>query len=238
MPVPSYQIRCTRNAQIARNIYEFAFKKPEGFAFKAGQFILFDVPLIEDPANIQTRALSISSSSAESELLFVNKNKEGGRISRWIAEKLQPGMEMRIQGPFGNFVLDQQTEKDYLFIATSTGVAPFRSQIIDALARGDKRRMDLVFGVREEQDLFWKEEFDALAQTYENVFVHIALSQPTPAWTGHKGRVQTLVPLIVKDFSNKSVYVCGSPEMTKELKQTCLEQWGMEKKDLHVEGYI
>lgn len=238
MPVPSYQIHCTRNIPIARGIYEFAFEKPAALTFKAGQFVLFDVALIDHPTDIQTRALSIASSSGEPELLFVNKNKEGGRISRWITEKLQPGMEMRIQGPFGNFLLDAQTDKEYLFIATSTGIAPFRSQVMEALARGDTRRMDIVYGVREEQDLFWKEELEALAQKYDNLFVHIALSQPTSQWTGHKGRVQTLVPLIVKDFSRKSVYVCGSPEMTKELKQTCLEQWGMEKKDLHVEGYI
>lgn len=238
MPVPSFQLRCTRNKRIANGVYEFRFEKPEHFFFKAGQFVLFDVPLIDDPADIQTRALSIASSPHEQELIFVNKQKEGGRASRWIEKILKPGMEVRIQGPFGNFVLDPASEKEYLFIATSTGVAPFRSQILDTVGRKDVRRMDLVFGVRTEDDLFWKKELATIAQTYESVFVHFALSQPSDIWTGHRGRVQTLVPMIIPDFSKKSVYVCGSPAMTKELKQTCLEQWGMEKKDLHVEGYI
>lgn len=223
---------------IAKDIYEFAFEKPEGFTFKAGQFVLFDIALKGNPADIQTRAFSIASSPAEKDLLFVAKMKEGGRASIWIAEELQEGTVARIQGPFGNFKLDTETDKEYVFIATSTGVAPFRSQILEALARGDTRRMDLVYGVRAEEDLFWKEEFQKLAQQHENVFIHTPLTGPKENWDGHKGRVQTLVPLIVQDFSRKSVYVCGSPDMTKELKQICLEQWGMEKKDLHVEGYI
>lgn len=238
MPVPSFHVRCLRNDLIARGVYEFAFEKPAGFTFKAGQFVLFDVALKNDPSNIQTRAFSIASAPHEDELLFVAKMKEGGRASVWIEEMLKPGDTARIQGPFGNFVLDAQTDKDYLFIATSTGVAPFRSQMLEALKRGDARRMDLVLGVRDEDELFWMDEFRALARDNPNVFFHPALSGDKGEWTGHRGRVQTLVPLIVDDFSRKAVYVCGSPAMTKDLKQICLEQWGMEKKDLHVEGYI
>lgn len=238
MPVPSYQLVCTRNEQIARGIYEFAFEKPGTLLFKGGQFVLFDVGLIEDPSNIQTRAFSIASAPSEKELLFVAKMKEGGRASRWIEEVLKPGMTVRTQGPFGNFTLDTMTDKDYLFIATSTGIAPFRSQMLEALERGDTRKMDIIYGVRSEEDFFWVEELRELEKQHENISLHCALTQPSETWKGHKGRVQTLAPLMVKDFSKKSVYVCGSPDMTKELKQICLEQWGMEKKDLHVEGYI
>lgn len=238
MPVPSFHVRCLRNDVIANGTYEFTLEKPEGFTFRAGQFVLFDVALIDDPTNIQTRAFSIASTPSEKELLFVAKMKAGGRASRWIEEKLVAGMEVRFQGPFGNFKLDMETDKDYLFIATSTGVAPFHSQMIDALERGETRRMDLIFGVRTQADVFWKEEFEKLTQKYPNVFVHFILSGADETWKGHRGRVQTLVPQIVQDFSRKSVYVCGNPDMTKDLKKICLEQWGMEKKDLHVEGYI
>lgn len=238
MPVPSYQLRCLRNDRIARGVYEFAFEKPAELTFKGGQFVLFDVALKDDPANIQTRAFSIASSPHEQELLFVAKMKEGGRASVWIEETLKPGSIVRTQGPFGNFKLDRETDKDYLFVATSTGVAPFRSQMLEALFAGDTRRMDLIMGVRDNDEFFWMKEFEELTQKYSNVFFHPALSGTEESWTGHRGRVQTLVPLIAPDMTRKSVYVCGSPNMTKELKQICLEQWGMEKKDLHVEGYI
>lgn len=238
MSVPSHSIICTRKRVVAKDVYEFAFEKPDAYTFKPGQFVLFDVPLVEDPSDIQTRAFSIASAPSESELLFIAKMKEGGRASRWIEALLQEGSRTRIQGPFGNFLLDETTTKEYLFIAGGTGVAPFRSQAIAALERGDSRRMDVIFGVRNEEDLFWKEELESIAKKYENFYVHFALSQPSEDWKGHRGRVQTLAPLIAEQFSQKSVYVCGSPDLTKEVKELALNEWKVEKQDLHVEGYI
>src|SRR3989338_4445079 len=219
MAIPSYHLTCTKNVLIAQGVYEFRFMKPKEVTFKPGQFVLFDVGLIEHPEDIQTRAFSLASHPSEEELIFVAKMKEGGRASRWIEETLTMGSTVRMQGPFGNFVLDAATPKEFLFIATSTGVAPFRSQIMDRLQQGDTRRIDLVYGVRSEEDLFWHDELIALTQQYPNFFLHLALSNPTPAWTGHRGRVQTLVPQIVHDFALKSIHICGSPDMTKELKQ-------------------
>ncbi|OGJ56218.1 hypothetical protein A3D88_03005 [Candidatus Peribacteria bacterium RIFCSPHIGHO2_02_FULL_52_16] len=237
MPVPSFITTCKKNERIANDIYEIVFEKPEGFTFKAGQYILFDVPLMENANDIQTRAFSIASSPKEDDLLFAMKLKPGGRASRWIVEQLKPGMSARMQGPFGRFVLDPASDKELLMIGTSTGVAPYRSQLPMILPT-IKQRIDLIFGARSEDDLFWKEPLENLAKQSENFFLHIALSKPSGTWKGHTGRVQTLVPLIVKDFSNKSVYICGSPDMTTELKKTALEQWGVEKQNLHVEGYI
>ena len=238
MPTPSYAVNCIKNVRIAQDVYEFAFEKPAGFSFKPGQFVLFDVALLDKPEDVQTRAFSLGGTPDDGELLFVNKSNPGGRASRWIEEALKPGSQATMKGPFGLFTLHADTTKDYLFIGTSTGIAPFRSQILSVLRNGEKRRIDLVFGARTEADLFWVEELTELTKKYDNFYLHLALSGPSDDWKGHRGRVQTLVPLIVKDFSQKSVYVCGSPDMTKEIKQLCLEEWKVPREDLHVEGYI
>ena len=202
MVTPSYTITCTRNEQLTRDVYEIKFSKPEGFDFKPGQFILFDTPLVDDPNDIQPRAFSIASTPAEEELLFVVKVIPNGRASRWVLEVLREGSEVRFTGALGLFLLNEVTENDYLFICTGTGIAPFRSQIITALERGDTRRMDLIFGTYAEEDLFWTKEFSKLTQTYDNFFIHYALDEATEDWKGHHGRVQTLIPKIVKDFSH------------------------------------
>ena len=238
MPLPTYKLTCTKKRIIAKDTYEILFTKPQGFSFKPGQFVLLDVPLIEKPADIQTRAFSIASTPDEPDILLCVKLKPGGRASRWIAEILQEGTLVPMKGPFGNFLLDTATSKEYLFIATGAGIAPFRPQILAALHAGDTRRMDVVFGVRTEEDVFWVDEFEALSKQFPNFSLHITLSAPSPAWNGHRGRVQTLVPVVVQDFSNKCVYVCGNPDMTKDVKGMCLSQWGVSKQDLHVEGYI
>lgn len=238
MPTPRYTVVCTKNEIIAQDIYEIHFTKPAGFSFTAGQFILFDVPLVENHADIQTRAFSIASSPGESDLIFAMKMKEGGRASRWIQEVLVEGGQLEMQGPFGFFILPQTLDHDLLLICTSTGIAPFRSQLPGLLAGGFSKRIDLIYGVRSERDLFWKEFFEDLAKQYPNFFVHIALTQPSPEWTGHVGRVQTIIPQVISDWSTRKVYVCGNPAMTGDIKKLCLEQWGMQKQDFHMEGYI
>lgn len=238
MRTKTYTIRCLKNEPIARDVYECVFTKPEGFAFTPGQFVLIRVPLVDHQTDIQTRAFSIASSIDESELFFVMKLVPGGRASRWIEEVLQPDVTAEMLGPFGVFTLNPKTPKDYLMICTSTGVAPFRSQLRTILPRGEGRRIDLVYGLRSEEDLFWAEELQTLASEYENMFLHLALSDPSPSWKGHRGRVQTLVPRIVQDFSTKNVMICGSPEMAKEVKTLCISSWGVPKDDVRMEGYI
>lgn len=237
MPTPSFDITCTKSDVVAKDVYEIWTTRPDGFEFIPGQFVLFDVPLVDDPEDIQTRAYSIASSDAEQELKFIIKLLEGGRASRWIEEKLQVGDSFRMQGPFGRFLLDRESEKDWLLVCTSTGIAPFRSQLLSFLPT-ENRRIDLIFGVRCEEDLFWAEEFEQMTKDYEHFFLHLALSKPTDEWKGHKGRVQTLLPLIGKDFSNKKVYVCGNPDMTGELKKICMEDLSLSKEDFHMEGFI
>ncbi len=238
MATPTYTVTCMCKRLLAAGVYEFVFTKPDGFAFKPGQFVLFDVPHAENPEDIQTRAFSIASAPHETDLLFAVKLVEGGRASAWFERVVQEGSTAVIKGPFGNFVLDPAPGKNLLFLATSTGNAPFRSQILDALVRGDTRRMDFVFGVRSETDLFWVEELRAWERTYPNFFLHVTLTQPSPSWTGHKGRVQVIAPQVAKELASTLLYACGSPVMTKDVKQLALAEWGMDKKQVHVEGYI
>ncbi len=239
MPTQTFTLPCRQKTLIARDTYELFFEKPEDVNFKAGQSVLWQVPLVEDPADIQPRAYSIASGPNEQELRFAIRLKEGGRLSRYLVEKIDVGTLITMVGPFGLFTLKHDSPPpSYLFIATGTGLAPFRSHLLELKEKGYTGRIDVILGVREEQDIFWKEEMERWSQTMENCFCHFALSQPTPAWTGHRGRVQTLVPLIAPDLANRSIYICGSPAMTKELKTLCLEQWGVPKENLHIEGFI
>jgi ferredoxin-NADP reductase len=239
MAVPTFTITCRQNTCIAPGVYEIVFAKPEGFTFKAGQFVLFDVPLVGNPSDIQPRAYSIASTPSEPELLFVIKLTPGGRTSTWIEQALTVGTQVVMKGPFGVFTLEhKKTAKDYVFMCTGAGVAPFRSQIKAALEAGDKRKMDLIFGARSKGDLFWIDQFEALSKRFPNFTLHISLTSGEPDWHGHRGRIQVIAPQIITNPSNVSAFICGAPEMVKDVKTHCIEQWGMPKADVHAEGYI
>lgn len=238
MPLATHSITCTSKRLMARDVYELEFTKPVGFSFTAGQYVLIDVPLIENPMDLQTRAFSIASAPSENALLFAMKMKKGGRASRWIEEVVNAGTEATMKGPFGRFVLDTKSQKDILMVATSTGIVPFLSILRAMLGHPIPVRIDLVFGVFSEQDLFWQKELEDLARQLGNVYLHLALSDPSPSWKGHRGWVQSLIPKIVTDFSNRKLYICGNPAMTADVKKLALGEWGVGKEDVHMEGYI
>ena len=199
---------------------------------------MIDVPALDNPEDIQPRAYSIASTPDEEELLFVIKYKEGGRASEWVKQVLEVGTEARIQGPLGKFTINAEDHRDLVFVCTSTGNAPFYSMIRSALAQGDTRQMTLLYGVRSEEDLFWQQEFQAISDEYSNLELHIALSQPSADWSGLTGRVQTVLPELIDSYEDKLYYLCGNPAMTKELKTMLMEEHGVEKKAVHMEGYI
>lgn len=237
MPIPKYTVECISNEVIANKVHEIRMTKPDGFVFKAGQFVMFDVPLVDNPEDTQVRAYSIASTPDEEQLLFVIKLMENGRMSNWVEQKLVPGSTLEMQGPLGVFGI-KDTGKESLFVCTSTGNAPFRSMILDALQNGNSRRMDMIFGVRSEEDLFWVDEFKALAQEYENFYFHPSVTQPGPDWKGHRGRVQTLFRSVCCNLAERTLYACGNPAMTTEVKEICRGEHNMDKADVHIEGYI
>ncbi|MCA9370862.1 MAG: FAD-dependent oxidoreductase [Candidatus Peregrinibacteria bacterium] len=228
MSTPRFSVTCTRKELIAENIYEVAFAKPEGFSFTAGQFVLFDVPLLDNPEDIQPRAYSIGSAPKDDELVFAIKSVPNGRMTLFLENKMQKGTQLSLQGALGNFLLDRTTPKDYVFLCTATGIAPFRSYLRSYLAEETDRKIDLFFGLLRENELFWEDELKEFQKQYQHFNYYICINR----------FVQDEAMSAISDFSNKQIYLCGSPLMTKAVKEIAISQWHVPKADVHMEGFI
>ena len=241
MPTAYHTTTCTEHIQLTSHIWETKLRLPEGdrLEFQAGQFVLFDVPDVDKPEETEPRAYSIASPpSQDAELTFLIGHKEGGRAGRWITEMLKEGDQVSIKGPFGVFTLDPETTKEYVFVATGTGIVPFRSHIEWALREAkDTRPMELFFGVRCEKELFWGEDLKALEEEFPNFKLHICFSDESDSQIGHPGRVTTVLPEIITDYDSIQVYICGRPEMVKDMKDVLYAK-GMSENDVRTEGYI
>ena len=108
--------------------------------------------------------------------------------------------------------------------------------IADLLENNDPRKIDLVFGVRHQDDFFSYQIFSAWQEKYENFNFHPTLSKPGESWDGLKGRVTKVVPEIFKDMKNKEAYICGVPQMVTDMQNVLLEL-GCEKGQIHIEKY-
>jgi ferredoxin-NADP reductase len=239
MPItPQYEVTCVDKRVVAKDTIELVTTKPDGFTFTPGQFVLFHVPLVGVPEDMQPRAYSIASSPNDTDLLFLIKIVEQGRAGRWLTTEVDIGTNFVFKGPFGNFTTDLTEDKKYIFIATGAGMAPYRA-MWRSVEPENLPNLHVIFGVRDETYLFWMEELAELAKRAPGLRVDVVLSQGSSAWTGRKGHVQDIVrKRLQSGASDTALFACGNPAMTKDVKTMAVETFGMDKKCVHIEGYV
>lgn len=212
----------------------------EVFDYKPGQFITMDLPT-GDKRLDRWRSYSIASPFTKNNCIDLCIVKlDGGRASSYLFDDVEIGETIKFKGPEGNFVLPDVIDRDIVLICTGTGVAPFRSMIIDALTndRTNGHSIHLIFGTRYLKDVLYKEEFDTLQNQYPNQFKYsIALSREED-WSGVRGYVhQIYQEAYAKVRPDVLFYLCGWSQMVDEAKNTLVDYIGYPSSQVKVELY-
>ena len=193
----------------------------EGITFKAGQYVQFEVPRYKLTSGPEYRAYSISSDAEEHHSLELVITKVAqGAVTTYVHDYLKEGEELRLTGPYGNFYL-KNSDRDILFIATGSGMAPIKSMLHQAEHLKIRENIQFFFGARTRKDLYYQEELEAWLKTIPNFSYVPTLSQPAAEdqWKGEKGRVTHLIEKYVPEGVSIDVYICGSPAMV----DSCVE---------------
>ncbi len=164
-----------------------------------------------------------------------------GQVSSYIFN-LQPGDDVTIAGPFGEFYMDE-SKSEILLIGGGAGMAPLRSHIFD-LFKGKQtdRKVSFWYGGRSLQELFYSEEFDELDKLHDNFSFQLALSDPQPEdnWTGATGFIhQVLYDQYLKEHAapeDINYYLCGPPMMNQAIF-TMLDDLGVEEDNIHYDDF-
>ncbi|MGA7561513.1 MAG: FAD-dependent oxidoreductase [Terriglobales bacterium] len=206
------------------------------FSFVPGQWL--SVKATTPEGEEITRAYSIASPPSENgHVAFCLNRVQDGFMSNHLCT-LEAGAEVTFQGPFGNFILHPPA-RDTVFIATGTGIAPFRSMLHWLLADSDRhqgRQFWLLFGARREQDIYYREEFENLAATNGNFHFLPTLSRAAAKWTGLRGYVQEHLPEIVGNRTDMHAYICGLAKMVKANREL-LKSLGWDRTSIRYERY-
>lgn len=164
-----------------------------------------------------------------------------GKGSSYIFSR-KPGDKVTIMGPFGEFKASN-TDAEMVFIGGGAGMAPLRSIIFDQLLRlNTKRKISFWYGARSFKEIFYKEDFDKLAEKYDNFTWNIALSQPLPEdnWTGYTGFIHAVVyENYLKNHpapEDAEYYLCGPPMMLSAVLNM-LDSLGVEKENIRFDDF-
>ena len=248
--------------------FEFVMEGHESFAFAPGQFI----SAVSEDANSkqQIRAYSIASAPNGNRFELCANRVDDGFFSNYLADlpDLPIGAAIQVYGPNGFFTLKQPLT-DSILVATGTGVAPLRSftQWLfppesgpDAGPdRSEGKQIWLVYGTRHESELYYHQEFEAVARRKPNFHYLATLSRAGESWTGLRGYVQEHVARIVEERAARLglplkqpppdpaipkselqfgiyAYVCGLNDMIAGVRER-LAGYGWHRKQIVFERY-
>ena len=225
---------------IAPNVRSFQVEVPdmESFDFQAGQFVTMDLPIGEKRLQ-RWRSYSIANApdhSNQLELCIVYSTE--GLGSKYLFDHVQEGAVLKFKGPDGGFVLPEKIEKDLVFICTGTGIAPFRSMILDLKNSGKvHRNIHLIFGTREESGILYRDEFEDLARNLPGFRYDIALSRQDD-WSGWKGHVhQVYMEQYATPRPDVAFYLCGWSNMIDDAVANLMLQLKYDRSQIHYELY-
>lgn len=244
MPNPSFPsarsyravLRGSRELTPTTRHLEWEISAGGAFQFLAGQFI--SMTLHQDGAE-HTRAYSIASAPLPEPRFDLCLNRvPGGLFSNYLCD-LQPGAEIDFTGPHGFFVVRQPLERDAVFIATGTGIAPMRGMLAEMFAPGAAVDRDiwLLFGVRYPETILYREEFERLAAAQPRFHFIPTLSRPPAGWIGETGHVQPLLPKFFSSRRDFDAYICGLKAMVDDVRRILKQDFGLDRKQIHYEKY-
>ena len=242
-PSQPFEARLVTTQRLTPSVRELVFERTDGapFQFDPGQWVNLVLPLPEGEIK---RAYSIASAPVAGSPRFelAVTQVEGGPGSQYL-HRMKEGETLRAIGPQGLFTRGKDATLPSLFIATGTGVTPFRSMIQSALTAGDGAPLWLLFGARYEADILYGDEMSRWAAEHPHVRYEITLSRPTSGWTGRHGYVQSHASELVKDLralgggADPHAYICGLDRMVSSVKDLLRNELALPRKHVHTERY-
>jgi ferredoxin-NADP reductase len=253
MPFHTFTVRLVRSVALSgvTKHLEFEMQGASRFGFVPGQWLSFKTNKPDGEEII--RAYSIASPPADNNRFALCLNRvPDGFMSNFLCD-MKAGDEISCQGPFGDFIL-RPPMRDAIFVATGTGIAPFRSMLHWLLgsipesdrdgrgrppsieARSQGHQLWLIFGNRTVKDIYYHDEFLSLAKDQPNFHYLPTLSRGSPDWQGLGGYVQEHVPAVVQGRTDMHAYICGLDKMVKA-NRDLLKSLGWDRKSILYEKY-
>ena len=205
------------------------------FSFEGGQFVSVVIPGAGPNGRDLRRAYSIASAPEIRPVELCVKLVEEGPGTNYLY-RLRPGDAFRGFAPYGDFTYEIKPGRHACFIATGTGIAPFRAMVFSNEYKAHPPASAwCLMGVRSEDELTYEAEMSAVP----GLKWVSAVTQPhVPSHSSFRGRVTDWLREQGVDFPwlETEFYLCGNGAMITEVKALLAEK-GVQKEAIHQEKY-
>ena len=196
--------------KLTHDITRLVVQLEQSLPYKAGQFAEL---CLDSLPEIQRSYSFASAVQADAKVSFFVRHVPGGLFSSIVQQHDLLGQGIAVQGPLGDFYL-RPADAPLLLIAGGSGLAPIIALLQDALAHGAQRPVSLLFGAREERDLYALDSISAIAAQWRAPFRFVPVLSNASAdatWSGARGLVTSQLPALLEPGAH--AYLCGPPAM-------------------------
>lgn len=242
IPVRDFGATVLRTVQLTPTIKAIHLRLDTPIAYQAGQYVQVRIPGLDAP-----RAFSIANapSGADGTARDIEINVRhvpGGAGTTWLHASLQEGERLQLAGPYGRFFVRHSARQPLVFMAGGSGLSSPRAMIQELLERGCEQPITLVSGQRSRAELYYDEEFRALAERHPQFTYVPAISggaaDAGTDWRGALGFVHEAAQAhFGGNFAGSKAYLCGPPPMVEACIAT-LMQGRLFERDIYTEKFL
>ncbi|QGM99201.1 2Fe-2S iron-sulfur cluster-binding protein [Methylocystis parvus] len=184
--------------------------------FTAGQFVK---ATISDGSIGRSYSLA-NAPNWDGRLELYVRLQPNGAFSTWLRTRAAIGDTLLLEGPQGQFTLDEASAAPRWFVAGGTGLAPALSMLRQMAEFADPRPCRLFFGVNRVEELFARDALDALKRALPQLDVVVCVWKPETAWRGFVGTsAAALAQALSTAEERPDIYVCGPPALIAATEQ-------------------
>ena len=235
----AYQTTLLGQTEVAEGTMAFQFEKPNGFVFKAGQYIDLTISGSQHGcSNGLTHTFSIASSPFDEELVVTTRMRN--TVFKQALSASPIGSGARIEGPMGSFGLHNNTARPAVFLAGGIGIAPFLSMLSYATAEKLRHPILLFYANRYLQDAafidtLWK--LERANPRFRFVPTLTRMTNGNGTWKGRTGHISSEMLFTQLGAVRGSIYyIAGPPTMVAATRRT-LGDVGVDEDDIRTEEF-
>jgi glycine betaine monooxygenase B len=228
-----YRARIARTVDHNTDTRSLFLRIEEGgkLSFIPGQFISV---LFELPGEKRVRPYTIASDPEEADAgIEICFNQVPGGIGvRYLFER-KTGDVIEFTGPFGAFTMERAPERECIFIAESTGIAPIRPMLRRAMSAAVRPRLHLLYAAPDSDHLLYRGELEAWAAAGLDLTPVIA----PPRDLYSRMLAETERRWVAADSErSRQFYICGAGDGVLSLRDL-LRGAGYERRAVHYERW-
>ena len=225
--------------EVAEGTMAFRFEKPPGWTFKAGQYLdmtLLDPSETDSEGNV--RSFSIASAPHEETLMVATRMRD--TAFKRVLKTMPFGTAVKIEGPFGDLILQKDLTRAAVFLTGGIGITPFRSIVHWAAKEKSPNRVVLFYSNRRPEDAAFLADLQSLERDnpkYKLVASMTEMEKSHQHWNGETGLIdQGMLGRHLKGATSPIHYIAGPPAMVKGLHEM-LSKAGITDDDIRAEEF-